>query len=181
MLWESSRRGEGTEWISRWIVARKAACRGHLKWLAHNLRDEEYNRGGAAKKSFQMWPSQEPEIQSDPGTLNNRVSGEEGRKRLEREVRIANPQSLMLQTCGLPGWGTVRRVSLPCLRGEIGCGKIIEFLAHIEICYVSSIIVNKWWFPDVCSWGQLHSFSNTHDLLFGTSLPEFFQGWAQIT
>lgn len=95
------------------------------------------------------------------------VLSKEGRKRLEREVMIASLQGLMFQTCGLPGWGTVRRVSLPCLRGEIGCGKIIKFLAHIEICYVSSIIVNK---EMVISWR----------VLLGTAAFFFKYSWPPV-
>ena len=80
----------------------------------------------------------------------------------------------------LPGRGAVRRISFPCVRGETGCGKIITFLAHIEICSVPSIIVNKEMVISRHA-GRLHSFPDTHDLLFGTPLPEFFQGWAQMT
>lgn len=50
----------------------------------------------------------------------------------------------MNQSCrAFPGRGAVGIISFPCVRGETGCGKIITFLAHIEICNVPSIIVNK--------------------------------------
>lgn len=66
----------------------------------------------------------------------------EGRKRLVKDADESTPSGFVYQTQGLPGSGVVR-IYLPCLRGETGCGKIIKFLAHIEICYVFSIGVSK--------------------------------------
>lgn len=73
----------------------------------------------------------------DPGTPDSRVWGREHRKGLEREVDMNQSST------ALPGRGSVRRISFPCVRGETGCGKTITFLAHIEICNVPSITVNK--------------------------------------
>lgn len=119
--------------------------RGHLRGAGHT-----WERKGVAGRSSQeqlsgvTQPGGRDSKMEAPWTAGCGVGKDEGLQ--SDSCREMWGQSVLSVLCsrlmGCLGAELVEEF-LTCLRGEKGHGKIITFLAHTEICYVSSITVNK--------------------------------------